>query len=478
MILQVSPLPGSSDQEEYFYDPTANVDCRIFLAAQAFFLAQGHTVTINDCADIAEFEVALPPDSQICPLTDILPALLSQGHAILQAQLASFASLTETSGRSFLNQYANKASSFTETCRSTTSQGIDPPPVSLPASLANATQGSCLSLPVVQELGHSCRPPPPAASRHPVDPVFIDAKSLSSVFSHPDLKYDRFGSRGFPHPIPYGAYHPFTPIYCGGNGHQISINGGGIPFPVPHSIHHGGVTFDSLRCHFLLLGCLPSSMAGRMSLGPKALGSIPMHLHQWHLPSVIRVQLCILCHIRMPGLCRIPTSPSPLVCRVSSLLRRTSLLFLQWISLGCQCRVYPLLRLLHRHGLSLSSLFTSKIQRPISIIMTSFNITSASQNFQLVARMESFRQTLRMQKPAEFGRAKCVWPSRTVPFVFYSRTTRVTYFMAVGSKCLPPLTSIAIPIPSLMLSPLSCLFSLRCKEITSQFWSINLDLMV
>jgi hypothetical protein len=34
-----------------------------FVAAQAFFLAQGHTVTIHDCANIAEFKAALTPDT-------------------------------------------------------------------------------------------------------------------------------------------------------------------------------------------------------------------------------------------------------------------------------------------------------------------------------------------------------------------------------------------------------------------------------
>jgi hypothetical protein len=205
------------------------------MAAQAFFLAQGHTVTIHDCANIVEFEAALPPDTQIYPLADVSPVLLSQGHATLQAQLTSFASLMESSSQLFLNQYANDASSFTETCCSTTSRGIDPPPISLPASLANATQGSHLSLLFVQELGRSCRPPPPAASRRPVDPVGINAESLSSGFFHPDLEYNRSGSRGFPHPIPYGAYHPFTPINREGHGRQVSINGG---YPLPCTTFH------------------------------------------------------------------------------------------------------------------------------------------------------------------------------------------------------------------------------------------------
>jgi hypothetical protein len=65
MILQVSPLPGSTDREEYFYDPSADVDRGNFTAAQAFFLAQGHTVTIHDCANIAEFGATLPPASRI-----------------------------------------------------------------------------------------------------------------------------------------------------------------------------------------------------------------------------------------------------------------------------------------------------------------------------------------------------------------------------------------------------------------------------
>jgi hypothetical protein len=113
MILQVSPLPSSSDQEEYFYDLSTNIDCRPFAAAQAFFLARGHTIIIHDCADLTKFQASYPSTS-IRPILDVSSSLISQGHAILQAQLASFASSADASSRSFLDQYTNNASTLAE----------------------------------------------------------------------------------------------------------------------------------------------------------------------------------------------------------------------------------------------------------------------------------------------------------------------------------------------------------------------------
>jgi hypothetical protein len=291
MILQVSPLPSSFDREEYFYDPSADTDCGNFAAAQAFFLAQGHTITIHDCADLAELQ-ASHPSASICPILDIPSSLISQGQAIFQAQLANFASLAEASGWLFLDQYANNASSLAEYQRTTTSRGGDPPPVGLPSSLANATHGSCSTLPVVPEFGRSCHPPPPTASRRP-DPVGANAKSLSSrarvpssgEYSHPDHS----STRGFPHPIPYGgvSYHPFTPCNHGGHKRHIPFNGEDIPFPVPHSIQHGG----ELLLHWVVtshwLAPLLLSLVEQLSLGTTALGGIPMRLHWWHLPLVL-----------------------------------------------------------------------------------------------------------------------------------------------------------------------------------------------
>jgi hypothetical protein len=321
MILQVSPLPSSSNREEYFYNPSADVDHGSFAAAQDFFLAQGHTVTIHDCANLAKFQASYPSAS-ICPILDVPSSLISQGQAILQAQLASFASLAEASGRSFLDRYADDASSWAAYQCTTASWGGDPPPVGLPSSLANATHGSCSTLPVIPEFGCSCHPPPPTASRRP-DLVGVNAKSLSSHarvpssggYSHPDSS----STRGFPHPIPYGgvSYHPFTPFNCGGHKHHIPFNGGDIPFPVPHSVQHGGELLLHWVVTFHRLASLLSSLAEQLSLGTTALGGIPMRLHWWRLPLVLRVCRCVLCRIRMPRLCWFPTSPSPLVFRVS-----------------------------------------------------------------------------------------------------------------------------------------------------------------
>jgi hypothetical protein len=37
MIIHVSPLPGTSNPEEFFYDPFAGIEEGDFAAAQAFF---------------------------------------------------------------------------------------------------------------------------------------------------------------------------------------------------------------------------------------------------------------------------------------------------------------------------------------------------------------------------------------------------------------------------------------------------------
>ncbi len=52
----------------------------------------------------------------------------------------------------------------------------------------------------------------------------------------------------------------------------MSYNGGGIPFPVPHSIHHGGVTFDSLGHHVPSAGVPSFVFGGENFLGAQGLG--------------------------------------------------------------------------------------------------------------------------------------------------------------------------------------------------------------
>jgi hypothetical protein len=55
LVFQVSPLPGSTDREEYFYEASPD-DCNgPFAATRAFFLVRGHVVAVHDCPDIAKF---------------------------------------------------------------------------------------------------------------------------------------------------------------------------------------------------------------------------------------------------------------------------------------------------------------------------------------------------------------------------------------------------------------------------------------
>ncbi len=158
--------------------------------------------------------------------------------------------------------------------------------------MANATQGSCPFLPVVQEFRRPCHPPPPAASRRP-DPVGFEAASLSQHsrapssggYPHPNLAYDRGSTRGYPQPIPYGgtSYHPFTPANHGGQGHHILMDGGGTPFPDPHLGHHGGVSFASFNCQIPSAGVPSYVYSGAAVSGHHGLGGLPMRLHRWRL---------------------------------------------------------------------------------------------------------------------------------------------------------------------------------------------------
>jgi hypothetical protein len=70
-VLQASPLPGSTDQEEFFYDPLADITQGSFAAAQIFFVKNSHDIVAHPCADIAEFQETCPHVT-LC-LINILP---------------------------------------------------------------------------------------------------------------------------------------------------------------------------------------------------------------------------------------------------------------------------------------------------------------------------------------------------------------------------------------------------------------------
>ncbi len=85
LVLEVSPRPGSSDWEEYFYNASPDSHHGSFTSARTFFSAQGHTVVIHECPDIAVFQVAHPFVLALCPLADLPPHIFAEGYETLQA---------------------------------------------------------------------------------------------------------------------------------------------------------------------------------------------------------------------------------------------------------------------------------------------------------------------------------------------------------------------------------------------------------
>jgi hypothetical protein len=79
LVLQVSPLPGSSDREEYFYDASPDNRHDSFATARVFFSAQGHTVVVHECPDIAAFQAARPFGLALCPLANLPPRIFTKG---------------------------------------------------------------------------------------------------------------------------------------------------------------------------------------------------------------------------------------------------------------------------------------------------------------------------------------------------------------------------------------------------------------
>jgi hypothetical protein len=85
LVLQVSPLPGSTDREEYFYEASPDNCNGPFAAACAFFLVQGHVVAVHNCPDIAAFQAACLFGQALCPLANLPSCIFSKGYEALQA---------------------------------------------------------------------------------------------------------------------------------------------------------------------------------------------------------------------------------------------------------------------------------------------------------------------------------------------------------------------------------------------------------
>jgi hypothetical protein len=84
LVLQISPLPGSSDREEFFYDHSLDNGHGPITAAHKFFLGQGHEVIVHACPDISAFQAAHLFAITLCPLGNLPPHVFTKGYARLQ----------------------------------------------------------------------------------------------------------------------------------------------------------------------------------------------------------------------------------------------------------------------------------------------------------------------------------------------------------------------------------------------------------
>jgi hypothetical protein len=89
LVLQVSPLPGASDPDKFFYNPFANIKSGDFAAACAFFIHNGHTVVYHECPDAIAFQ-ELFPLATIRYISLLPEGLIAKGHHLLNKQRALF----------------------------------------------------------------------------------------------------------------------------------------------------------------------------------------------------------------------------------------------------------------------------------------------------------------------------------------------------------------------------------------------------
>jgi hypothetical protein len=60
LVLQVSPLPRTSDQNKFSYGPFTDIKSGDFAAAHAFFIHHGHTIVYHKCPNAIAFQELFP----------------------------------------------------------------------------------------------------------------------------------------------------------------------------------------------------------------------------------------------------------------------------------------------------------------------------------------------------------------------------------------------------------------------------------
>jgi hypothetical protein len=85
LVFQISSLPGSSDLDEFFYNPYATLESGNFAAARVFFIHHDHIVVHHDCLGAMAFQ-ELYPSANIGYISSLTKGLLAEGHRIIESQ--------------------------------------------------------------------------------------------------------------------------------------------------------------------------------------------------------------------------------------------------------------------------------------------------------------------------------------------------------------------------------------------------------
>ncbi len=334
MIFQFYPLPGLPSEGDYFYyNREVDLSCGNIAALVTYATHYDLPLVVHARPNIAAFQVACPW-ANICPFSKVSPRILSRGRELfalahLAAQVApvilpSVAHSTPSSRKGSLSM--GSSSLLSPASLLAASRGVDPP--SLPhssISLLAVPEGRFFQVGGFPHVGpHRPNPngidapSPSGGSWSRLWAPYSQGGGISSLLS--PLGASSSSSRGLPTHSPHGGIPPPAhgghPTHAPHGGISPSAHGG-LPTHAPHPL--GGA---SLCWHLLpsIVGaslpslvafpptCLPSSIVVVFWSLP-SISALPMHLHMWRHLLGYQVQCCILCRMRMLGLCWLPTVP-------------------------------------------------------------------------------------------------------------------------------------------------------------------------
>jgi hypothetical protein len=306
LVLQVSPLPGSSDREDFFYNPSPDNCHGPIAAAHEFFLVQGHVVIIHTCPDFTAFQAVRPLRITLRPLSNLLLCVFTKGYARLQ-ELAMATAITAPKDPPASHKRVEGVI-LDNRCTSLINHYADIPSVSL---LAVSWPSDLLPglLPVVGAFpGH------PSAARvsydgsHPSRWLTQRDLVLGSLFP-PPFGLDCLFIRGTP-PVSLGLRDNTTrsslfgmrgPLSCQCNAQGLFAHSMGGSLQALPRITLPGTSMYFLRLLVLMRGshmqmafllwCTAVSHMTILSM------SFPMCRHQLGRTRVSQVRLCVLWHM-------------------------------------------------------------------------------------------------------------------------------------------------------------------------------------